>query len=66
MSITFEMIWYFTILSLISSFVIAYIARRLVEKYERESILLIILLCKIGISFVVLPVLITNRIMQTG
>jgi len=58
--------WYFAILSGISSFVIAWIARHLVEKYERESILLIILLGKIGISFIVLPILIINRIMESG
>ena len=66
MAITFEMMWYFTILSAISSFFIAWIARELVEKYERESILLIILLIKIGISVIVLPILVIHRIMETG
>lgn len=66
MAITFEMMWYFTILSGISSFIIAWIARHLVEKYERESILLIILLIKIGISFIVLPILVIHRILETG
>ena len=49
-----EVVFFFTI-SIFSSFLIAFILRRIIEKTGKESILILILLIKITGSLFVLP-----------
>jgi len=54
--VTVDVFCFFFVISFFCSFVIAYILRRIIEKTGKESILVLILIIKIGASLFILPI----------